>query len=304
MPAVHAFEKGRPNLAALEQPLTPHSAPQDSAPESVLDIYPSRGWISLNLRDLWEFRELIFFLTWRDIQIRYKQTVLGVGWAVIQPLIAMVVFSIIFGTLAKLPSNGIPYPVFTFTALLPWTLFANALQRSTTSLVGNSNLISKVYFPRLIIPLSATLSPLVDFAVSFVILLGMMIFYHIVPTLALLTLPFFILLALAAALGVGLWFAALNVGYRDVQYIIPFLIQIWLYATPVAYSSSLVPAQWRWLYGLNPMTGVVEGFRWALLGQNEQVVPLLLVSVLVTALLLISGVYYFRRMERTFADVI
>lgn len=270
----------------------------------VLDIYPSKGWISLNLRDLWEYRELLFFLAWRDVQIRYKQTVLGFAWAIIQPLVAMVIFSVVFGQLAKLPSNGLPYPIFTFTALLPWTLFANALQRSTTSLVSSSNLLSKVYFPRLIIPISATLSPLVDFAVSFVIMVGMMLWYQIPLTPAIVTLPLFLLLALAAALGVGLWFSALNVRYRDVQFVIPFLIQVWLYASPVAYSSSLVPDKWRWLYGLNPMTGVVEGFRWALLGQSEGVGPLLLVSVFITGVILVSGLYYFRRMEKTFADVV
>lgn len=275
------------------------------APElPVLDIYPSKGWISLNLRDLWAYRELLFFLTLRDIQIRYKQTALGVAWAIIQPLIAMVIFSVVFGTLAKLPSNGLPYPIFTFTALLPWALFSNALQRSTTSLVGNSNLLTKIYFPRLIIPMSATLSPLVDFGVSFVILLLMMAYYGIALTPAIVTLPLFILLALLTALGVGLWFATLNVQYRDVSYIIPFLIQVWLYATPVAYSSSLVPDRWKPLYGLNPMVGVVEGFRWALLGQGEGVGPLVLVSVVVVVVILVSGLFYFRRMEKTFADVV
>lgn len=295
----------------LEEPMTstallpePGGAVEPAPELPVLDIYPSKGWISLNLRDIWEYRELLYFLTERDIKIRYKQTVLGVAWAVIQPLIAMVIFSIVFGQLAKLPSNGLPYPIFTFTALLPWTLFSGALGRTTTSLVSSSNLISKVYFPRLIIPMSATLAPLVDFGVSFLILLAMMVFYGIVPSLAVLTLPFFILLGLAAALGVGLWFAALNVRYRDVGYIIPFLIQIWLYASPVAYSSSLVPDKWRVLYALNPIAGVIEGFRWALIGTDVNIGPMVLASVAVTVVILVSGMYYFRRVEKTFADVV
>lgn len=294
-----------PSPPAISNSPSAISDPPSAAPDlPILDIYPSRGWIRLNLRDLWEYRELIFFLTWRDIQVRYKQTVLGVAWAVIQPVVAMVIFSLVFGGLANLPSDGVPYPVFTFTALLPWTLFSGALQRSTTSLVSSANLISKVYFPRLIIPISATLSPLVDFAVSFVVLIVLMLFYQIVPTPAIVTLPFFILLALAAALGVGLWFSALNVRYRDVGYVIPFLIQVWLYASPVAYSTSLVPEQYLWLYGLNPMAGVIAGFRWALLGQSEGIAPLVVSSIVVTTVLLISGLYYFRRMEKTFADVV
>lgn len=294
-------DKKQDEIDAAERPVEVEE-PKRELP--VLDIYPSKGWISLNLRDLWEYRELLFFLAWRDVQVRYKQTVLGFAWAIIQPLVAMVIFSVVFGQLAKLPSNGLPYPIFTFTALLPWTLFANALQRSTTSLVSSSNLLSKVYFPRLIIPISATLSPLVDFAVSFVILVGMMLWYQIPLTLAILALPLFILLALAAALGVGLWFSALNVRYRDVGYVIPFLIQVWLYASPVAYSSSLVPDKWKPLFGLNPMAGVVEGFRWALLGQDAGVGPLVGVSVVVVGVILVSGLYYFRRMEKTFADVV
>jgi lipopolysaccharide transport system permease protein len=286
-------------------PLHPDSGPileQREIP--VLDIYPSHGWIPLNLRDLWEFRELLYFLAWRDIKIRYKQTILGIFWVVIQPLIAMVIFSIVFGQLAKLPSDGLPYPVFTYTALLPWTLFASGLQRSTTSLVTSSNLISKVYFPRLIIPTAAVLAPLVDFAVSSVILFAMLVFYRIIPGPAILMLPLFIALDLACALGVGLWFAALNVRYRDVSYILPFLVQVWLFATPVAYSISIVPEQWRTLYALNPMVGVIEGFRWALLGTETDIAPLVAVSVGVTTVLLISGLYYFRRVEKSFADVV
>jgi len=270
----------------------------------VLDIYPSKGRISLNLRDLWEYRELLYFLTWRDIKIRYKQTAFGIAWVVIQPLVAMVIFTIVFGQLAKLPSNGYPYSIFTFTALLPWTLFSGALQRSTASLVSSSNLISKVYFPRLIIPMSATLAPVVDFAISFLILLVMMVYFRIFPNLAILTLPFFILMALATALGVGLWFSALNVRYRDIQFVIPFLIQVWLYASPVAYSSTLVPEKWRWLYNLNPMAGVIEGFRWALLGDASAIGPWILVSFVIVILILGSGLFYFRRVEKGFADVV
>jgi len=266
-------------------------------------IRPSRGWVALNLRDLWLYRELLYFLTWRDIKVRYKQTVLGAAWAVLQPFFTMAVFSIFFGRLAQVPSDGIPYPIFAYCALVPWSYFAGALDRAGNSLVGSANLITKVYFPRLAIPMSAVLAGLLDFAIAFVVLLGMMFFYGIVPTAAILTLPLFLLLAIATALAVGLWLSALNVQYRDVRYTIPFLTQFWLFATPIAYSSSLVPEQWRALYGLNPMAGVVEGFRWALLGKDPPG-PLLVVSTVVVVLLLIGGLYYFRRMEKTFADVV
>jgi len=279
-----------------------HLAQADSAPQVV--IQPSRGWGSLQLGELWEYRELLYFLIWRDIKVRYKQTVLGAAWAIIQPLVTMVVFSIVFGQLARLPSDGLPYPIFTYTALLPWTFFAGALNRSGGSVVGSAGLITKVYFPRLIVPLSAAVSGIVDFAIAFAILLGMMAFYGIVPTAAVLTLPLFLMLALATALGVGLWLSALNVRYRDVGYVIPFLVQIWLYASPVAYSSSLIPERWRPLYGLNPMAGVVEGFRWALLGTAWQPGPLIAVSVGMVVIVLLSGALYFRRMEETFADVV
>lgn len=267
-------------------------------------IDPPSRWISIGLRELWEYRELLYFLTWRDIKVRYKQTVLGAAWAVIQPLFMMIVFSLFFGRLAKVPSDGIPYPVFTFCALLPWQLFAHALTESSNSLVGNQNLITKVYFPRLVVPISAVLGGLVDFAITFVILVGMMLYYGIVPTWQVITLPGFILLALLTAFGVGLWLSALNVQYRDVRYTITFLIQFWLFATPVAYPSSIVPERWRALYGLNPMAGVVEGFRWALLGKAEGPGPLLWVSVAVVIVMLLGGLYYFRRMEQQFADVI
>ncbi len=266
-------------------------------------IQPTRGWAALQLRDVWQYRELLFFLTWRDISVRYKQTALGAAWAILQPVFTMIVFSIFFGHLAKIPSDGVPYPVFTFCALLPWTYFAYALGESSNSLVGNANLISKVYFPRLVIPMAATLAGLVDFAIAFVVLLGLMVWYHIVPTLAILLLPAFLLLAIATALAVGLWLSALNVRYRDVRYTIPFLIQIWLFATPVAYPSSLLHGVWRTLYGINPMAGVVDGFRWALLGTAAPGATLL-VSVGMVLVLLFGGLMYFRRMEQTFADIV
>ena len=270
----------------------------------VFFIKPEQGLISLGLRELWEYRELLYFLVWRDIKVRYKQTVLGAAWAIIQPVFMMVVFSLFFGRLARVPSNGIPYPIFVYCALLPWQLFAHALTESSNSLVANERLITKVYFPRLLVPASSILGGLVDFVIAFVILLLMMAWYGIQPTWAIVALPGFILLAMAAALGVGLWLSALNVRYRDVRYTISFLIQFWLLATPVAYPSSLIPGRWRALYGLNPMAGVVEGFRWALLGKSEPPGALLAVSGTVVILILIGGLYYFRRMEAGFADVI
>ncbi|HYR76685.1 MAG TPA: ABC transporter permease [Pyrinomonadaceae bacterium] len=270
----------------------------------VFFIKPEQGLISLGSRELWEYRELLYFLVWRDIKVRYKQTVLGAAWAIIQPIFMMVVFSLFFGRLARVPSDGIPYPIFVYCALLPWQLFANALTESSNSLVANERLITKVYFPRLLVPASSVLGGLVDFAIAFVVLLLMMAWYGIRPTWAIAALPGFILLAMASALGVGLWFSALNVRYRDVRYTIGFLIQFWLLATPVAYPSSLIPSRWRALYGLNPMAGVVEGFRWALLGKSEGPGALLTVSVVVVIVILIGGLYYFRRMEAEFADVI
>jgi len=269
-----------------------------------LRISPPSRWTSLEFRELWEYRELLYFLIWRDVKVRYKQTALGAAWAVIQPFFMMVVFSLFFGRLAKVPSDGIPYPVFTFCALLPWQLFANALTESSNSLVGNQNLITKVYFPRLVVPISAVLGGLVDFVIAFVILLGMMLYYGIVPGWAIVTLPGFILLAVLTALGVGLWLSALNVQYRDVRYTIGFLVQLWLFLTPVAYPSSIVPEQWRPLYGLNPMAGVVEGFRWALLGKSQPPGAMLWVSVAVVIVILFGGLYYFRRMEQQFADIV
>jgi lipopolysaccharide transport system permease protein len=250
-------------------------------------IRPSRGWISLNLRDLWEYRELLYFLTWRDIKVRYKQTVLGAAWAIIQPLFTMVVFSLFFGKLAKVPSDDIPYPIFSYAALVPWTFFANGLSQSSTSLVASANLIKKVYFPRLVVPISSVISGGMDFVLAFAVLLGMMFYFGIVPTGNVVWLPLLLLLALVTSLGVGLWLTAMNVQFRDVRYAVPFLVQAWMFATPI-----------------NPMAGVVEGFRWALLGTETAPGPIVLVSALVAVGLLISGAFYFRRMEKTFADVV
>lgn len=277
-----------------------HSA----SPLPTLLIRPPSGWVSLGLKELWEYRELLYFLTWRDIKVRYKQTALGAAWAVIQPVFMMVVFSLFFGKLGHIPSDGIPYPIFVFCALIPWQLFAFALSESSNSLVGNQSLITKVYFPRLVVPMSAILGGLVDFAIAFVILLSMMAWFRIVPAITILFLPLFVLLVIVTALGVGLWLSALNVKYRDVRYTIGFLTQLWLFATPVAYPSSIIPERWRALYGLNPMAGVVEGFRWALLGKANPPGPLLIISVCVVVLICVSGLYYFRRMEETFADLV
>jgi lipopolysaccharide transport system permease protein len=266
-------------------------------------IEPARGWVSLQLRDLWEYRELLYFLTWRDIKVRYKQTVLGAAWAIIQPFMTMVVFSLFFGRLAGVPSDDIPYPIFSYAALVPWTFFANSLTGSANSLVGSTNLIKKVYFPRLTIPISSVLSGVVDFALAFAVLLGMMLFYEIYPTRNVVWLPLFLLLAFVTSLGAGLWLSALNVEYRDVRYVVPFLVNFWMFATPIAYPSSLVPEQWQILYALNPMVGVVEGFRWALLGVDTAPGPMVAVSALVATLALVGGAFYFRRMEKTFADV-
>jgi lipopolysaccharide transport system permease protein len=267
-------------------------------------ILPSQGWASFRLRDLWEYRELLYFLMWRDIKVRYKQTVIGAAWAIIQPFFTMVVFTLFFGRLAKIPSEGVPYPIFSYTALLPWTFFAHAMNLSANSLVGSANLLTKVYFPRLVIPLSATLAPLVDFAIAFIVLVGMMFFYQIYPTAAVIWLPAFLLLAFASSLGVGLWLSAMNVQYRDVRYVIPFLTQLWLFATPVIYPSSLLHGSWRILLGLNPMTGVVEGFRWAVLGVGDAPGGMIWASVGVSLLLVVTGTIYFNRMEKTFADVV
>jgi lipopolysaccharide transport system permease protein len=280
------------------------AAEQATIKTHVLVIRPSRGWLGLKLGELWNYRELLYFLAWRDIKVRYKQTALGVAWAILQPVMTMLVFSVFFGRLAKMPSDGIPYPIFVFAALIPWQLFSYALTESANSLVGNQNLIKKVYFPRLVIPMSSVLGGLMDFGISFLLLLGLMAYYHIHPGPAILLLPLFVLLAVLTALGVGVWLAALNVQFRDVRYTIPFLTQFWLFATPVAYPSSLVPERWRALYGLNPMAGVVEGFRWVLLGKSRGPGFPIVVSTLAVLALLVGGLAYFRRMEKTFADVL
>jgi lipopolysaccharide transport system permease protein len=274
-------------------------------------IKATRGWTALQLRDLWVYRELIYFLVWRDVKVRYKQTFLGAAWAVLQPLMTMVVFTIFFGRLAKVGSDGLPYPIFSYAGLLPWTFFSQGLSQASASLVGSSNLISKVYFPRLVIPIASVMGGLIDLSVAFVILLPMMAYYHVWPAPGpLLLLPFFILLAAGAALGVGMWLSALNVKYRDVRYVVPFFVQMWLFVTPVIYPASRVIAKLKsigipaWVYGLNPVAGAVEGFRWAALGSGKAPVSIILASVAVTALLLVGGAFYFRRMERTFADVV
>lgn len=267
-------------------------------------IEPSTGFVQLKLRELWEYRELFYFLIWRDIVVRYKQTALGVAWAVIQPVMTMVVFSIFFGKLGKMPSDNLPYPIFSFAALVPWTLFANGLTQGTNSLVGSSNLIKKVYFPRLIIPTATVMAGIVDFAIALGVLVIMMIGYGIVPTVNIVWLPVFLILTLVTSLGVSLWLSALNVRYRDVKYVIPFLVQIWLFATPIAYSSSLLSEPWKTVYGLNPMVGVVEGFRWALLGTDSSPGMMVMVSGIAAFVMMFTGVIYFRKMEKTFADVV
>ena len=275
---------------------------------SVIVIEPSRGWVSLRLRDLWEYRELLYFLVWRDVKVRYKQTALGIAWIVLQPVVSMVIFSVLFGRLLEVPSGGVPYPIFAYAALLPWNYFAASLSRSSTSVVGSAHLITKVYFPRLVIPISGVLSGLVDFGVAFLVLIGLMVYYRVSPTPAAVLLPAFLLLAMFTALGFGLWLSALNVRFRDVNYLIPFLVQIWMYLTPVVYGSALIPERFRWLLGLNPMAGVVEGFRWALLGHRlaDAQAPgvLFIVSIAITLLVLVSGAIFFRRTEDSFADII
>ncbi len=278
--------------------------PAAAAEFPVTVIRPRPGWVPLDFRELWAYRELLYFLVWRDIKVRYKQTALGAAWAIIQPFATMVVFSLFFGKLAQIPSDGVPYPIFSYAALVPWTFFAYGLSQSSNSLVGSANLITKVYFPRLVVPISAVLGGVVDFALAFTVLLGMMVFYGIVPTANVVWLPALLLLAFVTALGIGFWFSALNVKFRDVRYMLPFVVQFWLFATPIAYPSSLLPEPWRVLYGINPMAGVVEGFRWALLGTETAPGSIIAVSSLVAVGLLVGGAFYFRRMEKTFADVV
>ena len=289
--------------ATLEDQPLAASNDTDSTPR--IRIQPSRGWIALQLRDLWAYRELIYFLIWRDVKVRYKQTALGAAWAIIQPFFTMVVFTLFFGTLGGFNKTvPVNYAIYTYAALVPWTFFANGLSQASNSLVGNANLIKKVFLPRLVVPIAAVLSGVVDFVLAFAVLLGMMAYFQIAPTLNIIWLPLLLLLALVTALGVGLWLSALNVEFRDVRYVVPFLIQIWQFASPIAYPSSIVPAQWRAVYGLNPMVGVVEGFRWALLGTGEAPGLIVLVSTFTALAFLVSGAFYFRRMEKSFADVV
>ena len=272
---------------------------------SVTIIEPSRGWVPIRLRELWEFREVLYFLVWRDIKVRYRQTLLGAAWAIIQPLMTMVVFTVFFGRLAKMPSDGVPYPIFAFAALVPWTFFANGVAQGAMSLVASGHLITKVYFPRLLVPTARVLGGMLDLLLSFTVLLAMMAWYGLTPrAAALFWLPALVLLTLVTAVGISLWLSALNVRYRDIQHLVPFLVQVWLFATPIAYPSSLLAEHWRPLYALNPMVGVVEGFRWALLGSGAAPGPMLLSSALAALVLLVTGTFFFRRIERTFADVI
>jgi lipopolysaccharide transport system permease protein len=285
--------------AVMDAPGPPQA---DDVP--VVRIEPSKGWVSLQLHELWEYRELLYFFTWRDIKVRYKQTALGAAWAIIQPFLTMVVFSLFFGRLANVPSDGIPYPIFSYAALVPWTFFANGLNQASTSLVASAHLIRKVYFPRLLMPICSVVSGIVDFVLAFTVLLGMMLYYNVIPTLSVFWLPLFLLLALVTSLAVSIWLSAINVQFRDVRYVVPFLTQLWLFATPIAYPSSLLPEPWRMLYSLNPMVGVVDGFRWALLGSAQRPGAMIIVSTLMALALLVTGAYYFRRMEKTFADFV
>lgn len=280
------------------------AAPLPTGDEPVLVIEPKEGWTHLGLGELWRHRELLFFLVWRDLKVRYKQTVLGISWAILQPLMTMLIFTLIFSRVGKVPSDGVPYPIFSFTALVPWTLFSRGVAQSSASVLGSQSLLKKVYFPRLTLPISALLASLVDFALSFAILLVLMVIFGVLPTADVLWLPLLVLLAFATSLGAGLWLSALNVMFRDIRYAVPFLLQLLLFATPIAYPSSQLPEPWRTLVGLNPLSGVVEGFRWALLGVDTQPGPQILVSALVAAALCLSGLFFFRRAERRFADVV
>jgi lipopolysaccharide transport system permease protein len=270
----------------------------------VVRIEAHRGWLALDLAELWAYRELLYFFVWRDIKVRYKQTVIGAAWAVLQPVMTMLVFSLFFGKLAKIPSEGLPYPVFYYSALLPWMYFAAALQSSTNIVVDQQRVITKIYFPRVVLPIASVLSGLLDFSISFVVFLGLMAWYRIVPGRAVIWLPAFALLAVVTALGVGLWLSALNALYRDVRYVVPFLVQFWMFASPVAYPSSLVPEKWRWLYGLNPMAGVIEGFRWSLTGTGEPPGILLAASATAVILVVLGGLIYYHSVEGTIADVV
>jgi len=270
----------------------------------IIKIEPPKGWMSLNLRELWEYHELLYFLIWRDVKVRYKQTILGATWAVLQPILTMVIFSLFFGKLAGIPSDGIPYPIFSYTALVPWQFFANGVNQSSISIVGNADLIKKVYFPRLVIPISAVLAGVIDFVLAFIVLIGLMLFYGIVPTWKIIFMPLFLFLALITALGISLWLSAINAQFRDVRYAVPYLIQAWMFVTPIAYPSSLLNEPWKTIYGINPMAGVIEGFRWALLNANTAPESTIIVSTLVAIITFLGGAIYFRRLEALFADVV
>jgi lipopolysaccharide transport system permease protein len=285
-----------------------HSDGEEISPKKInmhhTHIKPSQGWVSINFPELWEYRALLYFFIWRDIKIRYKQTVMGASWAVLQPFLTMVIFTIFFGRLANIPSDDIPYPIWSYAALVPWTFFSTGLLLSSNSLVMNANMVKKIYFPRLLMPTAAILAGVVDFILAFSVLLVMMLFYQTIPTVNIIWLPFLMLIALTTSLGVGYWFSAMNVQFRDVRYIVPFLVQAWLFITPIAYPSSLLDDPWRTLYGINPMTGVVEGFRWALLGTDNEPGLIIIISAFFSLFLLVSGAAYFRRVEKHFADVI
>ncbi|MDA8174636.1 MAG: ABC transporter permease [Nitrospiraceae bacterium] len=291
-------------MSFFKKPPENKTEPKAQLNNRIVRIRPSRGLVSLKLDELWEHRELLYFLTWRDIKVRYKQTLLGAGWAIIQPFFTMVVFSLFFGKLAKMPSDNIPYPIFSFAALVPWTFFSNGLNQASNSLVGSANLITKVYFPRLAIPLASVLVGAVDFTLSFMVLIVMMFYFGLTPTVNILWLPLLLVLVVVISLGVALWLSALNVKFRDVRYVIPFLTQVWLFATPIAYPSSLLKQPWKTIYGINPMAGVVEGFRWALLGTKTAPGPIIIVSAVMSMLVLVTGAIYFRSTEKTFADLV
>jgi len=286
-----------PAISPPGQPLMTNAPP-------VTVILPRSRWLEVNLRELWEYRELLYFFVWRDIKVRYKQTLIGAAWAIIQPLFTMIVFSLFFGKLAGIPSDGLPHPIFYYTALLPWTYFANALSQASNTIVAHQGVITKVYFSRILLPTSAVLSGLVDFLIAFLVLLGMMLFYGIVPGWKVVWLPAFLLLAMLTAMGLGLWLSALNALYRDVRYTLPFLLQFWMFASPVAYPASLVPERWRWLYGINPMAGVIEGFRWALTGAGLAPGPMLATSFAIVLIVLAGGFVYFQRMETKVVDIV
>jgi lipopolysaccharide transport system permease protein len=298
VPGIEVLRKLQLNFMAETIPVQPNA----SIP--MIRIEHSRGWVSLRLRDLWEYCELLYFLVWRDVKVRYKQTVMGLAWVIIQPLLTIIIFTLVFSYFARISSDGLPYPVFLYAGLLPWTYFASAMGRSGNSLLADAQLIEKIYFPRLIMPVSSVVSPLVDFMFSFMVLLGVLFWYGFTPTWGILVLPLFLFLAVLTALSVGLWLAPLNVRYRDVVHLIPFLLQIWMYLSPVIYPISAVPERWRLLYSLNPMVGVIEGFRWALLAKGDPALAVMAVSAVAVMGLLWGGLIFFKRMERTFADVI